>query len=84
MSEHTSPTGKSTGAEGAVVAFLKQRWLAIVLVLVAVVFILQNRGPVAIHLLWIELTSPMWMFLALLFLGGFVAGMLFKRRRKNR
>ncbi|MBF0723171.1 LapA family protein [Sanguibacter inulinus] len=69
--------------ENAVVAFVKQRWLTIVLVVLAVVFILQNRGETTIHVLWMTVNSPLWLFLALMFLAGIVAGAFYRRRKKK-
>lgn len=69
--------------ENAVVTFVKQRWLSIVLVMLAVVFILQNRGETTIHVLWMTVNSPLWLFLALMFLGGIVAGAFYRRRKKK-
>jgi putative membrane protein len=69
--------------ENAAVTFLKQRWLSILLVVLAVVFILQNRGETTIHVLWMTVNSPLWLFLALMFLAGIVAGAFYRRRKKR-
>lgn len=74
---------KPAQTENAVVTFLKQRWLSILLVVLAVVFILQNRGETTIHVLWVTVNSPLWLFLALIFLAGIVAGAFYRRRKKR-
>lgn len=67
------------------VRFLTRRWLTIVLVILAIVFITQNRERVTISLFWMHLNSPLWVTLAVLFLVGLIAGgATFKRRAKAR
>lgn len=58
-------------------------WVALALVVLAAVFIAQNRGPVDIHVLWITLSAPMWFFFAGLLVVGIVIGLLLRRRRKS-
>ena len=66
----------------ALTRLVARRWLTIVLILLAVAFIAQNRGLVSVDLFWISLTSPLWLVLLLLFLAGLIAGAAtFKRRR---
>lgn len=76
-------TTEHSSTENAVVTFLKQRWLSILLVVLALVFILQNRGETTIHVLWMTVNSPLWLFLALMFLAGIVAGAFYRRRKKR-
>lgn len=72
-----------TRTENPVVVFLKQRWLTVLLVVLAAVFVLQNRDETTIHLFWTTINSPLWLFLALMFLGGLVAGAFYRRRKKK-
>jgi lipopolysaccharide assembly protein A len=58
------------------------QWLALVLTILAVIFILQNRGKVSIDILAITITSPMWVALLAIFLVGWAAGVLTMRRRR--
>ncbi|WP_280236891.1 hypothetical protein [Nocardia cyriacigeorgica] len=58
------------------------QWVALVLTILAVVFILQNRTKVSIDILAVTITSPMWVILLFLFLVGWVAGVLTMRRRR--
>lgn len=64
-----------------VVDFLVERWVALVLIVLAVVFIAQNRERVSVTVLWTDVTAPMWLFLAILFVAGFAAGSIVYRRR---
>lgn len=64
-----------------VVDFLVERWVALVLIVLAVVFIAQNRERVSVTVLWTDVNAPMWLFLAILFLAGFAAGSIVYRRR---
>ncbi|MEU1983176.1 LapA family protein [Nocardia sp. NPDC019395] len=59
------------------------QWLAAVLIVLAVVFIAQNRDRVDINFLLVTVTSPMWLVLLIIFLVGAVAGLLIKRRARR-
>ncbi len=63
-----------------IAGFALRNWLALVLAVIAVVFIAQNRDRVPVHLFWLTVTSPMWLLMAALFAGGWLVGMLLKRR----
>ncbi|MEV0293850.1 hypothetical protein [Nocardia sp. NPDC050710] len=56
------------------------QWLALVLTILAVVFVFENRGTVSIEFLLISVTSPMWLILLMMFAVGWIAGMLMRRR----
>lgn len=55
--------------------------VALVLAVVVVVFIAQNRDPVSVHLLWATLSAPQWLLLTLTALIGAAVGALLRRRR---
>ncbi|MGI5219595.1 lipopolysaccharide assembly protein LapA domain-containing protein [Nocardia sp. CA-290969] len=59
------------------------QWLAAVLIVLAVVFIVQNRDRVDINFLLVTVTSPMWLVLLVLFLVGTLAGLLIRRRARR-
>ena len=65
---------------GSVEDFLRHRWQAIVLTIVVVVFIVQNRHDTKITFLWMDLTSPMWLTLTAVTLLGVVIGIFVNRR----
>ncbi|HEY6747229.1 MAG TPA: LapA family protein [Mycobacteriales bacterium] len=54
--------------------------LALVLTLVVIVFIAQNRDKVSVHLLWATLSAPQWLLLTLTALIGAAVGALVRRR----
>ncbi|MFD4459598.1 hypothetical protein [Nocardia sp. NPDC058480] len=56
------------------------QWLAIGLSIVAIVFVVENRGKVSIEFLLISVRSPMWLILLAMFLVGWVTGVLTTRR----
>ncbi len=58
-------------------------WIAVILVLLAILFVVQNRGPVSVELFWLSVQSPQWLILALMFGVGWVSGYLATRRRAN-
>ena len=79
MSQNSSPT-----KESAVVAFLKRRWLALVILVVVVILILANRDPVTFNLVFTEFETPEWVVILVTFLLGAVAGWIGKSRRASR
>ncbi|BCK54860.1 hypothetical protein [Nocardia wallacei] len=58
------------------------QWLAVVLTVLAVVFIVENRNRVEIEFLLITIRSPMWLVLLVMFAVGWLAGMLVRRVRR--
>ena len=60
--------------------FLKNYWLPILLVIVALVFIFTNREPANVTIVAGTVSMPLWLALAVTTLIGFVAGWFFGRR----
>lgn len=59
-------------------------WAAVVLSIIAVIFVLQNRASTSIQLFWITVDSPLWFTLLIVFLVGWVVGVLTMRSRAKR
>jgi|GEM_PF-2002512 len=78
-----SSTETPTSHPNPVVTFLQRRWLSILLVVLAVVFVAQNRQPVRVHLLATTVTTPLWVALTAMLLIGLAAG-TFRIRRAGR
>jgi uncharacterized integral membrane protein len=57
------------------------RWVSLVLVIVAVVFIFQNTATTSIQLFWVSVETPLWFTLLVVFVVGWLAGFLTGRRR---
>lgn len=57
-------------------------WVGVVIALIALAFILQNRQSVDTQLLMLTFSSPLWITLAGVFLAGFVTCWLIARRRQ--
>jgi len=74
-------SGRHTG--GALSRFAVRNWAALILVVLAAVFIGQNRDRQAVRLLWITVESPMWLLLSAMMVVGIVVGLLLHRRRRN-
>ncbi|UPW07271.1 LapA family protein [Gordonia terrae] len=73
----TTPTPKTTQSKrNPLTAISLTGWVAIVITVVAVVFILQNRTSVSIELFWVSVRSPMWFILLVIFAVGWLAGAL--------
>ncbi|MEV5647954.1 hypothetical protein AB0L57_06845 [Nocardia sp. NPDC052254] len=60
------------------------QWVALILIVLAVIFVAENRDRVSITLLMIDITSPLWLVLLVLFVVGWIAGVLTVRRRNKR
>ncbi|WP_455432937.1 lipopolysaccharide assembly protein LapA domain-containing protein [Streptosporangium soli] len=59
-------------------------WLALVLLVLAIVFILQNRQEAAIQLFMIVVTAPLWITLVACVAIGMLIGALMSRRGGQR
>ncbi|MEU4651635.1 hypothetical protein [Nocardia fluminea] len=59
------------------------QWVAIALSIVAVVFVLQNRGKVSVEILLVTVSSPMWLILLAMFVIGWIVGVLTTRRARK-
>ncbi|MCD2105921.1 LapA family protein [Rhodococcus erythropolis] len=57
--------------------------LALLLVVLAVIFILQNRAATTIQLFWVSVQSPLWLILVVILVLGWIAGLLTNRRAKT-
>lgn len=79
MSSTEAPTRRTS----PVVGFLRRRWLSILLVALAVVFVAQNRHEVEINLLATTVTTPLWVALSAMLVVGLAAG-TFRIRRAGR
>jgi uncharacterized integral membrane protein len=78
-----SPEEVANPAGGGVRRFALRYWLAITLVVLAAIFIAQNRSRPPVHVLWITVEAPMWLLLTAMLVVGIVVGLLLHRRRKN-
>ncbi|MFG3522484.1 lipopolysaccharide assembly protein LapA domain-containing protein [Nocardia nova] len=59
-----------------------RQWVAIVLAVLALIFVVQNHHRVDINILTVTIRSPMWLVLLIMFLVGWVAGLLTRRSRR--
>ena len=58
-------------------------WIAIVLALVAIAFIVQNRDPVSIDVFFLSARLPLWICLGLVFLAGWLSGRFSRGRSQT-
>lgn len=74
-----APTRDRSPASGS---WWTSRWaLALLLAVLAVVFIVENREPAAIRLLVPVVVMPQWTALAITLVVGVLIGVLSRRRR---
>ncbi|MGW0172937.1 LapA family protein [Rhodococcus sp. NPDC003322] len=59
------------------------RWLALALVVLAVIFIFQNTATTTIQLAWFSFEAALWVFLLAVFVIGWIAGWLVGRRKSG-
>lgn len=71
----------SSGRPSALSRVSLPQWIALGLTILAVVFIVQNRTTVRIELFWVSVESPLWFILAVVFVVGWVVGVLAARGR---
>ncbi|MFC3965204.1 lipopolysaccharide assembly protein LapA domain-containing protein [Nocardia jiangsuensis] len=57
------------------------QWLALVFAVLALIFVLSNRGKVRIEFLLVTVTSPLWLILLIMFVIGVLSGALLTRRK---
>lgn len=67
---------------GKVRRFALRYWVALILLVLAAVFVAQNRDRVGVHVLWVTVESPMWFILVIIFVVGMFIGLLMRRRRR--
>lgn len=80
-----SSTAESPSRSGnAFTAFLARRWLSILLIALAVVFVVQNRDDVPVNFFTLTFTAPLWVTLTAVLLVGVVAGAVRAQRRHRR
>jgi putative membrane protein len=61
-----------------------RHWLAIILIVLAAIFVVQNTVRHQIHLLWVTVEAATWLVLIVIFFVGVVTGLLLGRRRRRR
>ncbi|BBA85971.1 MULTISPECIES: LPXTG cell wall anchor domain-containing protein [Mycobacterium] len=71
----------STGSRAR--RFAVRHWVALILVVLAAIFIAQNRERPQMHLPWVTVESPMWLLLSAMFVLGILVGLLLRRRRRK-
>ena len=77
-------TSESTDPAGRRGRKLSPRfWAALVLVVLAGIFVAQNRDRHPVHVLWVTVESPTWFILAVIFAVGVLVGLLLRRRRRR-
>jgi lipopolysaccharide assembly protein A len=60
-----------------------RHWLAIILIVLAAIFVVQNTVRHEIHLLWVTVEAATWLVLIVIFLVGVMTGALLGRRRRR-
>lgn len=60
------------------------QWAGLVIAVLAVVFVLMNTQKIDISLFGMKITGPAWFILLLVFIVGWLVGVLTSRRRNKR
>jgi uncharacterized integral membrane protein len=80
MSSNVPDTKPSGGRARRIAA---RHWLAIILIVLAAIYIVQNTVRHEIHFLWMTVEAATWLVLIVIFLVGVVIGVLLGRRRRR-
>jgi lipopolysaccharide assembly protein A len=72
------------GSGNPVLRYLGAHWAAVVLVVVTVVFVAENRERVSIDVLVVHVRAPLWLVLSVTAVVGILIGLLIARRRAKR
>ncbi len=59
------------------------QWVALLLTVLAVLFVFDNRATVTVEFLLISVQSPMWLILLVMFVLGWIIGVLMMRKRRH-
>jgi uncharacterized integral membrane protein len=79
------PTPKDGTEKGSFPGSVPPRaWVGLALLVVAVVFVAQNREPAEIQVLVFTLTAPLWSTLAAAVLVGLAVGVLLRPSERRR
>jgi putative membrane protein len=73
--------------DNAFVRYLKRKWPAIILVILAAVIAIQNgvsNETSTIFALWARVTMPTWALVVIVFVVGGIVGWIFARNRAAR
>jgi uncharacterized integral membrane protein len=81
MSRNDPDTEQPSG--GRVRRFALRYWVAIVLVVLAAIFVVQNRDRHPVHILWVTVEVSTWLILTIIFVAGLLTGQLLRRRRRR-
>lgn len=74
------PDTKPSGGRARRIAV--RHWLAIILIVLAAIFVVQNTVRHEIHLLWVTVEAATWLVLIVIFFVGVLTGVLVGRRRR--
>lgn len=66
-----------------ILTLVRERWVAIVIAILTVAFVAQNRNRVDLNLFWLHLDPPLWLVMTVMVLIGAVVGQLWSRRRRR-
>jgi uncharacterized integral membrane protein len=77
----TSSLAKRKSRDAA--RYAAAHWLAVILTVIAIVFVAQNRHKISIDFFWANLTSPMWLVLLITAVVGAAIGYLISRHRQE-
>ena len=79
------PKKKRAGAHqpNRLAAFLKERWLPLLILVLVCIFIGTNARRVTVHLFGAHFQARLWLMLLITAALGFLAGWLFQNRRQH-
>jgi lipopolysaccharide assembly protein A len=77
-------TTKSTSSGGILTRISLSMWVGIVVAVLALIFVFQNRESATVDFFWVSVRAPQWFTLLMVFLVGWITGVLMMRGRAKR
>lgn len=74
------------GKKNPIAEFLKKRWLGVLIVVLALIFVLQNglvTDYTTVQFYFWQWIWPNWLLLTVVFFAGWLVGWLFSRRKRD-
>ncbi|PFG30375.1 DUF1049 domain-containing protein [Paramicrobacterium agarici] len=75
---------ESKNSSGVMSFLATVNWAALVLLVLVVIFMVQNSHDANLTILWVTVRWPLWLAIGIVLVLSFAAGFLFRGRRDKR
>jgi uncharacterized integral membrane protein len=73
----------TSSSRTSLLTIARERWIAIVLIVVTATFVAQNRNRVDFNLFWLHWRMPLWFVLVVIAAIGAIVGFVIARHRES-